>query len=312
VTLCVALTTADGLVMGADSMTVVRDSAMVKTYANANKVFDILGLPIVVMTYGAGALGRRTIASLVDEWMQQRPAFEKGPYTVEQVARDVGEFVFERHRAHREFLQRHAEESQARALRASTDAERAAIELIEYNPEDWVTGLVIGGYQPKSVYPWLWTWEEPEGPGTGSGLQLARHHEGESGEHGPESGLNIRGDKHALDRLIKGYDRAFIDALREAGLLETGERFEAIATELRWNVVFEGMPIQDAADYVRFLLQVGVGFERFGEGTPKIGGELDIAIITRHVVHWFDRKALTKALAPRSMPGRIDSDPKGS
>ena len=45
-TLCVAVTTADGLIMGADSMTVVRDGPLSKTYANANKVLEIAGLPI--------------------------------------------------------------------------------------------------------------------------------------------------------------------------------------------------------------------------------------------------------------------------
>ncbi len=46
VTLCVAVTTADGLIMGADSMTVVRDGPLSKTYANANKVLEIQAYPL--------------------------------------------------------------------------------------------------------------------------------------------------------------------------------------------------------------------------------------------------------------------------
>lgn len=313
-TLCVALITADGLVMGADSMTVVRDDVgMVKTYANANKVFEIIGLPIVVMTYGAGALGRRSIASLVDEWMQARPAFEKRRYTVQEVTQSLGEFVFGKHREHRTLMQQQAEETQARALRATTgEGERAAVDPIEYNPLEWTTGLVVGGYQPDSVYPWLWTWEEPERPGVAAGLQLAVPHEGQLGEHGPASGLHAWGERHALDRLILGFDPSLVAKLENADLVKTGPAFDTIAADHGWGIVYEGMPIQDAADLTRFLLQVGVGFERFREGTPQIGGELDIAIVTRQVVHWSDRKALTRALAPRTLVDRGEGEPKGS
>ncbi len=37
------------------------------------------------MTYGLGALGRRSIASLVDEWNTGRSGYEKRRYTVEEV-----------------------------------------------------------------------------------------------------------------------------------------------------------------------------------------------------------------------------------
>jgi hypothetical protein len=88
-------------------------------------------------------------------------------------------------------------------------------------------------------------------------------------------------------------------SLVHAGLLTVDEPFQAIAAPSQWDILYEGMPIQDAADLTRFVLQVAVGFERFRAGNPRIGGDLDIAIVTRKIVHWYDRKPLTTALAPR-------------
>jgi hypothetical protein len=306
VTLCVAVTTADGLVMGADSMTVVRDALMAKTYANAEKVFQLTPLPIVVMTYGVGALGRRSIASLVNQWNRNRLPYEKEGYTVEQVARDLGTFVFEQHREHRELVQRRAEQTQTSALRG----EGGDAAPIEFNPLEWTTGLVVGGYQPASVYPWLWTWEEPARPGVPDGLQLARPHEGELGEHGPEPGLDYWGDKRSLDRLVDGRDPALVVDLLDGGYLQPRTGLEEALSGQRWKILYEGMPVKDAADLARFALQVGSGWERFGHGEPSIGGELDIAVITREVVHWYDRKPLSKALSARFIPDYGLQDPK--
>lgn len=167
-----------------------------------------------------------------------------------------------------------------------------------FDPADWMTGIVVGGYQPNSFFPWLWTWEEPARPGVGKGLQWARAHEGPSGEDGPASGLDFWGGTRALERLVHGYDRQLLERLK-IGMSNDFEenQLPLILEESRWKIVLEGMPIQDAADLARFILQTGAGYEHFGEGTPQIGGALDIAIVTPSTIHWFERKPLTKALA---------------
>jgi len=305
VTLCVAVTTADGLVMGADSMTVVRDGRFTKTYANANKVFEIPGLRLAVMTYGLGALGRRSIAGLVDEWIAKRPAFEKSnAYTVNDVGQQLGEFVFGHHRRHREFIEEQTRKSQATALKG----EDAGPTL--YNPLEWTTGLVIGGYQPGSPFPWLWRWEEPAHPGVYEGLEQIRPHEGSAGEYGPPSGLDYWGDTTALERLVEGRDKNLLSSLEDRKMLTRSEDFEDIIEEHRWDVLHEGMPLKDAADLAEFALKVGVGYEHFRKGTPGIGGELDIVVITPSGLHWHERKALTRALAPRIIAPAIGDVPK--
>jgi len=192
-TLCVAVTTAGGLVLGADSMTVVTDGPATKTYANAVKIFEVPGLPVGILTYGLGSLGRRSIGILIDEWSANQPSFAKKGYTVQEVAESVGSFVFERHRLFRDKMRLILEENQKHALENGTP-ESAPL----FNELDYATGLIVGGFQPDSMFPWLWAWEEPARPGVSNGLTQVRPHEG---ENGPVAGLDYWGETHSLDRL---------------------------------------------------------------------------------------------------------------
>jgi hypothetical protein len=280
--------------MGADSMTIVRTEAETKQYSNADKVFEIHGLPMVVMTYGVGAVGRRSIGSLVQEWTEQRPSFEKGDHTVEQIAQDLGNFVFDQHRHFVDQERAKAEARQEEALLGNTQGGETA-EVSPFNPQDYMTGLVFGGYQPKSRFPWLYAWEQPARSGIPEGLRLQRTHEGAAGEDGPEPGVDYWGDTIALDRLYRGADSNFIQQLE--GIVGDRDALHNIALDQCWPIIFEGMPLQDAADLVRLMLEVGSGFERFKPGSPQIGGELDIAVLTQARTHWVSRKPMSSALA---------------
>lgn len=64
------------------------------------------------------------------------------------------------------------------------------------------------------------------------------------------------------------------------------------------NHVFEPlgdptMPIKDAIDLTRFLADVACKFSHFSKGHTMVGGEIDIAVITRHEgFRWVSRKSL--------------------
>lgn len=291
-TLCVAVTTAEGLVLGADSMTVVKTESQTKQYTNANKVFEIPNLPIVVMTYGLGAVGRRSIGSLLQEWSEQRIPYEKADYAVQCVAQDLSDFVFDRHKQYLAQLRAQAEQRQERVLGGGS---ATGDEAEPFEPREYLTGLVVGGYQPNSRFPWLYTREEPARPGIPEGLTLTRPHQGIAGRDGPEPGLDYWGDTIALDRLYHGCDAQLVTALRD--VTNDQDALHDTAMGQSWQVVFEGMPVQDAADLVQFMLEVGCGFERFKEGVPQIGGALDIAVVTQSRTHWSARKPMTSALA---------------
>jgi hypothetical protein len=42
------------------------------------------------------------------------------------------------------------------------------------------------------------------------------------------------------------------------------------------------MPIQDAIDLARYLIELTIGFVRFSSGAPTVGGSVEIAAITKH------------------------------
>lgn len=62
----------DGLVLGTDSMTTIIGAGgnVLKTYANAKKLFQVGEFPVGVMTWGAGNLGQRSIGGLIREFGQ--------------------------------------------------------------------------------------------------------------------------------------------------------------------------------------------------------------------------------------------------
>lgn len=294
-TLCVAVTIADGLVLGADSMTMLRDpeTDTTKHYPNAEKVFELPNLPIVAMTYGLGAIGRRSIGTLIDEWAVSRPVFEKGEYTVHNVAEDLGNFIFKAHRQYREAIERDVTRRQDAALASPASGQPKA----EYNPSDWTTGLVVGGYQPGSYFPWLYSWEEPERDGVAAGLACVREHEGDRGADGPEPGVDYWGDTVALDRIYRGLDPLL---LQDVGTLLRPDSADGLGKALerqRWRVLFDGMPLQDAIDFAKFLLDLGCNFRRFSQDAPQIGGDADIVAVTRTRVFWPHRKPIGSALA---------------
>lgn len=296
-TLCVAVTTANGLIMGADSMTALRvvETDLSKSYAHAEKVFDLPNLPIAAMTYGLGAIGRKSIGILIDEWSEKRPAFEKRLFTVREVAESLGTFIFSQHRIFREQIEQNVRRQQDEALSNPTAGREKG--PIEFVPTEWTTGLVIGGYQPDSYFPWLYAWEEPERPGVATGLTCVREHEGSEGEDGPEPGLDYWGDTAPLERLYRGLDPLLLahllEHIRPGSIEAVSEAFE----KHRWPIIFDGMPLKDAVDLAKFMLEVGCNFGRFGEGLANVGGETDVVVVTRQKVFWPHRKALGAALA---------------
>jgi hypothetical protein len=291
--------------MGADSMTTVSAGNQLVSYANANKVHQIDELPIVAMTFGLGGLGRRTVQSLIAEWCEQRPDYEASGYTVQGVASDLFDWFFSRHAPFLEATR--TQMDQVREIQRQCKEKGEAmppgvpeVPIPQFDPLAWRTGLIVGGYQPGSHFPWLYAREQPNWPGASDQIIDVRPHQVQSdgSDLGPAHGVNWWGIGTAVFRLVKGYDHEIFGKLRAQGLVAASDANLANALgSSEWPVAYEGMPIKDAAELVRFLLSVGSGYEQFKAGLALIGGGLDIAILTRKNVYWYSRKELTEAMA---------------
>ena len=65
-----------------------------------------------------------------------------------------------------------------------------------------------------------------------------------------------------------------------------------LAPELYELLFLEAMPIHDAVDLARFLVQTTIGFVKFSVSRPKtVGGPIEIAAITKHEgFKWIERR----------------------
>src|SRR5437016_2964965 len=90
----------DGIVLGAESMTQLMANIngqmqWVKSYENAQKIFQIAGRPVGILTYGSGNIGRRSIESFVHEF--SRTEDRNAPVNVEAIAARFFAFMQEHH-----------------------------------------------------------------------------------------------------------------------------------------------------------------------------------------------------------------------
>ncbi len=98
------------------------------------------------------------------------------------------------------------------------------------------------------------------------------------------SGLSWGGQPEAIYRLVMGIGLNHKAALAEAGLAP--EQIEAVSAALlkNWQMPFlhGAIPVQDAVDFADFLVETTKHFVRFLPGADTVGGETDIAVVTKH------------------------------
>jgi hypothetical protein len=99
--------------------------------------------------------------------------------------------------------------------------------------------------------------------------------------------FGIRWDEEskALSRLIFGLGSGFEDAAVSSGVTrEAARELHAQLSPSLFELLFvEAMPIRDAVDLARFLVEATIGFVKFSVARPKtVGGSIAIATITKH------------------------------
>ena len=249
-TVLVSVKINDGVVMAADSASSFA-SGMV--YGHADKIVNLQqGLPIGAMVTDAGGIGNESIDTLLkdlrcrfngEDEARKDWALDPACYTLAHVADRLRTFLFE---------------------------EKAAA----YAGEVW-TRVRLCGY--SAGRPLAEVWEVLLlGPNSPAPTQV-------QGEQ--EFGIRWDGEYEALSRLIFGLGTGFEDAAAASGLTPDAAReLHAKLSPALFELLFvEAMPIRDAVDLARFLVETTIGFVKFSIARPKtVGGSIAIAAITKH------------------------------
>jgi hypothetical protein len=90
-------------------------------------------------------------------------------------------------------------------------------------------------------------------------------------------GASWRGIWPPFTRLFKGYDTRIEEKLREQGSFN--DAVEKTLKSFEAQVVFDGMPVQDAVNFAVYIVQTTVGMSTFEVGPPICGGPLQVATI---------------------------------
>ncbi len=244
-------------------------TAVVNVYNNANKVFNLRkGLPLGVITWGAGAIGASSISTLMKDLRrrfvdaaatnQEEWTLEPDTYTVEDVAENVRRFMYD--------------EMYVPAFATWEESSKPFL------------GFIVAGYSP----------------GVPMAEEYAIHMRGDECQ-GPtllrpidQVGVTWNGEPEAVSRLILGYGTELPMVLQQRlGVPEDqlGPAVEVLEQSLARPLVQAAMPFQDAIDLAEFLVDTTIKYSRFLPGAPTVGGPIEIAGISKHEgFKWVRRK----------------------
>jgi hypothetical protein len=108
-----------------------------------------------------------------------------------------------------------------------------------------------------------------------------------------DCGPNWDGEYEAMDRLLLGFGVHFHQALIDHGLqpAQAGEIYHTVYERLSVPVVIAAMPIQDAIELAKFMVETTIKFVRFNLRAETVGGPVEVAAITKHEgFKWVQRK----------------------
>jgi hypothetical protein len=237
----------DGIVLGAESMTQITamingQQQWVKSYEHAQKIFHVGDFPVGVLTYGVGNIGRRSIESFVHEFSRSEKSRQDRTVDVEQIAR----------RFHA-FMQGHYSQT----FGAVPESQQSAM------------GFIVAGYSDGQHLASEWEFILPQT----TEPKMVRQQN--------DIGASWRGVSNPFTRLMFGYDPGFEAQLTQAGAsAEEIQRFKTVAGRMATSTAFDGMPLQDAIGFCRFIIQTTIGWCSYALGAAACGGPIRLATIT--------------------------------
>jgi hypothetical protein len=264
-TVVISAKVGEGLVYGADSMMAIsihdntkNQDMVLNTFENARKLTQLKDYPIGILTWGLGAIGKRNIGSLVDEFGNSlRSCSDNKDYSVKKIAKNFFKFITDRY-----------------------DNDQVI------NQTKSILGILIGGFSCGEFFPEQFKFELP----IDKNIIDIRPNESDGN---PNFGINWFGLVDGIVRFHWGYDDRLRFELQE--ILKSSKDLDLKAIDdiflkHQYPADFGSMPLQDAIDYVNYLINLVIGRFRFYNGVPLCGGEIDIAIITYKGFEWIKTK----------------------
>lgn len=141
-------------------------------------------------------------------------------------------------------------------------------------------GFFIAGYSPDKALPEEWE------------FQLPKDQEARQVRSRETFGASWRGVSTPFTRLYMGFDPRVMEELKRMKVSK--KVIEVVTNKYRSPVAYDGMPVQDAINFVVFILQTTIGLATFELGTPSCGGPLQIAtILPEEGFEWVQEPELT-------------------
>lgn len=222
------------------------------TFDNATKLLKVRDQQHVgAVTYGLGAIGNasqvRTAHSFLPEFESELHKVSKGkPLTVENFAKQLSKFFMG--------------EWERQGMPPS--AEHVGDNMI----------FLIGGYDDRyAVYGKVFDFYIPSRP--------------EPVEQQKDTfGLVFGGQQEVTARLLNGFDHTLVPALQQRFQIKDEEvpgLEEFLRNHLSLKIPYTFLPLQDCVDLSVLLVQTTIELQTFQVGVRGVGGEIDVATITR-------------------------------
>ncbi len=263
-TICVAVKVHDCLVFAADSaLSLTTGGETANVYGHGNKVFNLVkGLPVCAMFCGMGNIGRSSISSLAKELRRELSGpvdahgIDPTNYTIGDIARRAKEYLFD----------------------------RSYLALPEPPQGPHSFQFYVGGYSAGGDMAEIWKMTIANGECFGPEQEMP----GDDGAY-----VLWAGQPEALNRLILGYSQSLASAYLDAGNdpANLQKTMEVIRSRTVTPLAEDPMPTGDAIALADFLVDVTKRYVHFMRGANTVGGETDIATVTRHEgFKWIRRK----------------------
>jgi hypothetical protein len=243
-------------------------SGVLKVFERARKIFQLGELPVGLAALGISAIGKRTVASYLEEFELENldaiaPGGKYPQESLHPLCSKIWKFLQERYRA--EFQDALEREKAIPYDEIALDARPSLV-------------VLVAGYGHKKPLGELWQINAPLSEVGEAVVQLRAP---------GDFGANWFGVIGPVTRFIKGFDARLPEGLHRRLKDKLGEKadevwpdVEGLLNSLEYKIAYMAMPLEDGIEHVRYLAGLSINFARFALGPPVCGGDVQLATIT--------------------------------